>query len=279
MSNTCQTRIDRVLGHIRGNLAADLSLDCLADVAALSRFHFHRTFAAMTGETVAEAVRRARLNRAAVLLVTTRDPVDRIARMVGYPNPQSFARAYRAAFHQTPSRQRRAGILPDPLLPQNPGELAMYPVEIRTLPATRIAAIPHSGPYPQIGATFAALWQKLQATGLAAQITGPGIALYYDDPASIPAADLRSHAGVTVAAGAPLPPGFDELILPAGRAAVLTYKGPYSGLREPWSYLYGPWLGGSGALPGDLPPYERYLNDAMTTPPDELLTEIILPLR
>jgi AraC family transcriptional regulator len=53
-----------VIDHIHANPAGDLSLDALADVAALSRFHFHRVFHAMTGETAADAVRRVRMHRA-----------------------------------------------------------------------------------------------------------------------------------------------------------------------------------------------------------------------
>ncbi len=41
--------IDRVAAHIPANLAGDLTLDALAEVAALSRLHFHRAYTAMTG--------------------------------------------------------------------------------------------------------------------------------------------------------------------------------------------------------------------------------------
>lgn len=67
-SDITTNRILRVLDHIYANAGDDLSLDNLADVAALSRFHFHRMFHAVTGETVAGAVRRIRMNRAAHLL-------------------------------------------------------------------------------------------------------------------------------------------------------------------------------------------------------------------
>ena len=66
MANSYEKRLNRVIDHIHDNPAGDLSLDNLADVAALSRFHFHRVFAAMTGETAAQTVRRMRLHRAAV---------------------------------------------------------------------------------------------------------------------------------------------------------------------------------------------------------------------
>ena len=57
-------RIARVMAAIHRDPAAQHSLDALADLAGVSRFHFHRIFAAMTGETGLEAVRRIRLNRA-----------------------------------------------------------------------------------------------------------------------------------------------------------------------------------------------------------------------
>lgn len=44
-----EDRIMRVISYIEANLAEDLSLDTLADVAALSRVHFHRVFAPAPG--------------------------------------------------------------------------------------------------------------------------------------------------------------------------------------------------------------------------------------
>ena len=66
MANDTERRVLRVLEHIHANPAADLSLDALADVAAMSRFHWHRLFRAVTGETAAQTVRRMRMHRAAV---------------------------------------------------------------------------------------------------------------------------------------------------------------------------------------------------------------------
>lgn len=62
--NDTERRILRVLDYIHDNPTGDLSLDALADVAAMSRFHWHRVFRAVTGETLAQSVRRMRLNRA-----------------------------------------------------------------------------------------------------------------------------------------------------------------------------------------------------------------------
>lgn len=85
MAGQYEDRMLRVLEHIHANPAGDLSLDALADVAAMSRFHWHRVFHVMTGETCAQAVRRIRLYRAAEWLTGTDLPVAEIARRVGYP--------------------------------------------------------------------------------------------------------------------------------------------------------------------------------------------------
>lgn len=278
MSANAQTRIDRAVAAIRDDPAGDLSLDRLADVAALSRFHFHRTFRALTGETVAEAVRRTRLNRAAVLLAVGRTPVAGVGRAVGYADADAFARAFRAAFGLTPAAARRSGRVLPPILPPEKGALSMFPVEIRDMPPVRLASMAHHGPYPAIGATFGRLWQTLASAGLAGRITGPAVALYHDDPAAVPANELRADAAVPLAPGTALPTGLSDLALPGGRAAVLTFRGPYAGLPEAWSWLYAGWLPSSGETPAARPPYERYLNAPDQTAAADLLTEIVLPL-
>jgi AraC family transcriptional regulator len=278
-TNPYAARIDRVTRHIQTHLADDLSLDSLADIAAFSRFHFHRVFAAMTGETVAEAVRRARLNRAAVLVVTSPVPFARIAAEVGYPNTQSFARAFRTAFGTTPAARRRLRRLPPPLIPLNPGDLPMHPVTFETLPARRLVALPHHGAYTAIGATCVAFWDKAPAAGLGPRLQGPLVCIYYDDPSAVPVGDLRSHVAVAVGDAAPLPAGFDDIALPGGRCAVLTMTGPYSGIPAAWSWLYRQWLPASGHEPADSAPWEEYPNSPMDAPPEALITRICVPLR
>lgn len=131
-----------------------MSLDSLADVAALSRFHFHRVYTAVVGETAANTVRRMRLHRAAVALVQGTDPIPAIALAVGYPRPASFSRAFAGHCCLTPAAFRNRGELrPVPLILARKGPL-MFPVITRTDPERRLAAVSHKGPYPEIGRAF-----------------------------------------------------------------------------------------------------------------------------
>ncbi len=59
------SRINRVMDYIEVNIVQDLSLENLAEVANFSRFHFHRIFRAMVGETLHQFIQRIRLEKAA----------------------------------------------------------------------------------------------------------------------------------------------------------------------------------------------------------------------
>ena len=272
-----EKRVIRVLDHIFDHPAGDLSLDALADVAAMSRFHWHRVFRAVTGQTAAQAVRRVRLYRASVALVQSDRPLARIAAEVGYPNLASFTRAFTDSYAMSPTAFRKRGELRPYTATQKPEVILMYSVEIRAEPARRLATLPHKGAYTDIGRAFEKLGATIGARGLLAR-TGRMVGVYYDDPTAVASADLRSHAGLEVRADTRLDPPLEEIRLPAGLHAVLTFKGPYAGLPAAYDQLFSTWLPASGKEPGDSPVFEVYLNTPMDAAPEDLVTEICLPL-
>lgn len=277
MAQDYERRMLRVIDHIHDHPAGDLSLDALAEVAALSRFHFHRTFRVLTGETVTQTVRRMRLHRAAVALVQSDAPMERIARTVGYPGRQSFSRAFADAYGLPPALYRTRGELRPFSIAQKPETFPMPDVIIRDEPARHLAAMPHRGAYHEIGRAFEKLGAAIAARGLLGQV-GRMVGVYYDDPSTVPVADLRSHAGLEFPEtdlAAPL----EHVHLPAGRHAVLRVEGPYSGLPAAYDRLYAGWLPQSGEEPADSPPFEIYLNTPIDTPQEKLLTEICVPLK
>lgn len=277
MRHSYEIRIQRVLRYIHDNPAGDLSLDRLADEAALSRFHWHRVFHAMTGETCAQAVRRLRLHRAAGWLVDTNWPVERIARQCGYPNLRSFSRLFKASYGLAPAAYRIQGRFVPPVTRTKSGDHKMFPVTIRSEPPRKIVGLPHSGAYPGIGATFEQLAAILSSRDLWRQSKGMA-AVYFDDPQLVAESRLRSIAGVIWTGGA-VPEGLQSADLTGGRTAVMTYKGPYSGIHLAARSLWGDWFPQSGEDPGDAPCYELYLNSPADTSPQDLETEICALLK
>lgn len=278
--NPTNARLARVLDYIYDNVDADLSLDTLADVAALSRFHFHRIFRAVNGETVAQAVRRVRLNKAAHLLVKGEDPIGDVARQCGYANIDSFNRAFTTVFGMRPVgfRARRKLVLSHSPDPDRRTHTMSYPTEIKTLPAYRMATLDHLGPYNEIGRAFEALAMMMTTGNLWAQ-ADKMCGIYFDDPYTVPEAELRSKACVIISEDMQLIEPMVEYRTAAGEHAVLTYTGPYSGLPTVYDWLYSEWLPASGRQPADSPCWEKNLNDPQDTAPSDLITEIHLPLR
>ncbi|MEO0389277.1 MAG: AraC family transcriptional regulator [Pseudomonadota bacterium] len=279
MTESNEKRLLRVIRYIHDNPGGDLSLDALADVAAMSRYHWHRVFAATTGETLASAARRIRLSRAATWLVETDRPIATIAAEVGYARAQSFARAFRETYGLSPGAFRAAGQRPiEPGFRTRRKGTTMFSVKIEDRPARRAAAMPHKGPYPTIGRAFEQLSAIFTTRDLWAASRGM-MAVYYDDPWAVAAAELRSHAGAFVSEEFEIPDPLEDVRTAAGPTAVLRLKGPYTGLPAAYDHLFGTWLAEAGREAADHPSYETYLNSPLDTPPEALLTEICLPLK
>ncbi len=100
-------RIERVVDYIYAHYGEELGIDDLADVAAFSRFHFHRVFSSVVGETVSDFLKRIRLQQAAARLVDhPGESVTDVAMAVGFSSPSVFARAFKERFGVTASEWR-----------------------------------------------------------------------------------------------------------------------------------------------------------------------------
>jgi transcriptional regulator GlxA family with amidase domain len=101
-------RFADLMDWMRAHLAEPLTVERLADQAAMSPRNFARAFAAETGTTPAKAVERLRLEAARTEVETGRAPIDQVAGLVGFGDPERMRRAFLRAFGQPPQALRRA---------------------------------------------------------------------------------------------------------------------------------------------------------------------------
>lgn len=120
-------------------------------------------------------------------------------------------------------------------------------VEIRTLPALRLAYLRHTGPYGAPG--ISQTWERLGAWCEARGLMQPRPKFYgisHDDPGATPAAQCRYDACVPVDAA--FAPQGDVGVQPfaGGRYACARFTGPGRQIGAVWEWLYGQWLPASG---------------------------------
>lgn len=285
-------RILRVLVHIQSHLDDAICIDDLARIACFSPFHFHHVFSGMVGEGVMEHIRRLRLERAAARLTTTDNAVVGIAFEAGFESHEAFSRAFKSMFGVSPTEfrsSRRAappplavsGVHFDPsgrlktFIPVK-GDNSMQ-VNVENFTPRRVAFMRHIGPYQDVGAT----WQRLMAWAGPRGIFGPDtqmLGLAYDNPQVTPADKLRYDACVTVGAGVQPQGEVGVQEIAGGDYAVALHVGPYEQLHHTYSRLFGQWLPASGRAPRDLPCVERYLNSPMNASPEQLQTQVCVPI-
>jgi AraC family transcriptional regulator len=99
-------KIRRAKDYIETHLTGELSLDRIAEAAALSTYHFARSFKAATGTSPHRYVTQRRIEAAKILLMSTELPIHEIARQVGISNQSHFTTHFRNLVGCTPKTFR-----------------------------------------------------------------------------------------------------------------------------------------------------------------------------
>jgi AraC family transcriptional regulator len=98
----------RVVAFIEENLATDVSLAEMAELAGLSPFHFSRSFKSSFGVPPHHYHAQRRIERAKLLLADKDMSVTRVAADVGFSATSAFSGAFHRIAGETPTAYRRS---------------------------------------------------------------------------------------------------------------------------------------------------------------------------
>ncbi len=251
----------KALWYIESHLASELSLDDIADVAGISRFHMVRAFAAATGLSVMRYVRSRRLSEAARSLAAGAPDILTLALEADYGSHEAFTRAFRDYFGVTPETVRTLARL-DHLPLQEPIQMDSSFTENLATPRFEISRpLLIAGIVERIncenGAGIPGQWQRFRQ--IKDDIPGRigkasyGVCCNGDD-----AGNFDYVAGVEVSDFAGLAHPFARVRIPEQRYAVFHHRDHISTIRRSVNTIWNHWLPSSGLKAADAPNFERY---------------------
>jgi len=252
----------KALWYIESHLADPLSLEEIAGVGGVSRFHMVRAFAAATGLSVMRYVRTRRLSEAARALARGAPDILNLALDADYSSHEAFTRAFRDHFGVTPEAVRSSTRL-DNLMLQEP--IVMDSTVIDNLQAPRfetarpflVAGLGERYTWESGGPAIPGQWHRFHQSvesipGRVGQVAY-GVCCNGDD-----SGNFDYIAGVEVSDFSDLPREFSRVRIPEQRYAVFTHRDHISSIRRTVNTIWNHWLPASGLNAADAPSFERY---------------------
>lgn len=102
-------KVKSSVSYIKNNYNRDLTLEEIASVAGLSRYHFCREFKKATDLTPVEFINRIRCERAKTLLESKKYSVSEISTMCGFATSAHFSKIFKRFFLVYPSEYLKNG--------------------------------------------------------------------------------------------------------------------------------------------------------------------------
>jgi AraC family transcriptional regulator len=246
-------RLTPVIRYLEKHFNQPLNLPEVAALANLSPYHFHRTFKAVQGETLADYIRRLRLAAAADDLFKSKQPILNIALEYGFSSSQSLAKAFKQHYGVTPTEFRdcenyqefsklarnskightlrkngNEGESGDPYTGSEP-TMWSKTMEIQKFEATKLAFIRVTGPYGEgYQEPSSRLYQWAGMKGLAENTC---IFIFHDNPEITPNDKCRTDICLMVPEDTEVLGNIELQDFPGGDYAVMRQK-----ITEPNQY-------------------------------------------
>ena len=286
--NSDAHRYHRVVEFIQSNLHSELSVEVLCSEFGLSKFHFHRQFAAHCGMNLMALVRHLRLKRAAYqLLFRSEMKVIDIALQCGYDSHEGFSRAFRKHFALSPAEfrdnvdwqvwQKKQDTITR-MKEKCMSSKQAYQVEIVEFRGVKLAVLEHRDAPYRLGASIQRFiaWRKSHGLPPSRSRT---FNLVYDDPRTTPPDEYRFDIACEYKGQVEVNNnGIINKCIPPGPCARLSVTGGEENLAAAVDYLYAEWLVESGYSLRDTPMFFERIRFFPDVAEHHAVTHVFLPL-
>lgn len=277
-------KVDEVLEYIQNHLSDDLNIKTLAENSGISFFHFHRIIQAVIGEPIGSYINRAKLDTAVKLIRYSGESFSSIAERIGYNDLSSFSKAFSKEFGLSPQEYRaNSNIMLNTHIDYRIGNNGCLTSDLKhkiiVVPDKQVVFIRIKGEYGNTE-TYEA-WDELVGFAMKNRLLTwkpEYLTYYFGDPDVIGFENCMSDFCLVTKKKVAESGRIASKIVAGGKYAVFRFKGPYERLWDVYRAIYGEWLINSNVELRDEPAFEKYLNYSDHIKPENLLTEIYLPI-
>lgn len=299
-------RINKSIDYIKENLHEELSLEKLAVLSNFSKFHFHRIFKSVTGTTINDFIKNAKIERALFFLMNNPSKsISEIASECGFLSISSFSRAFREVKHLTPSEWRKLhknsniGII-DSNIGKMQSEIENYlalklnnlkniemsetmklDFEIKKLDAFNVIYIRNLNIHKHDSETFEDMFKQLFSWA------SPRNLVNFPETKALTV--YRSNANLEGMLQADVCLSVPEKIIGEGIIGTTTISGglyaifhkeaPMSECFKTWNYIYEVWFEENGYQPDNRNFFLSHLNDPKSHPKNHHIIDIYIPIK
>jgi AraC family transcriptional regulator len=279
-----QKKVDEALQYIHNHLNENLSIKGLADYTGISFFHFHRILKGFLNEPIGEYIDKVRLDTAVKLIRYSDESINCISAKIGYSDVSSFSKAFSKEFGISPQDYKsNSEILLNTHVDYRIDDKGKIVSEIKPkiilLPDKKVIYTRVVGEYG--GKEVAEAWDKLLDFITLHKLIGWNpefFSIYYDDPDIVDRYKCTSDLCFTTKKDIEENAVFKSNIIVGGKYAVFRYKGAYERLWELYEKIYGDWLLSVNYKLRDVPFMEKYVKYSPKTKPENLITDIYIPI-
>jgi len=275
--------VNKTLNYIYTHIDTAISLDELARLNSVSKYHFHRIFKEETGENVFGKITSIRLQKAANLLITDNySTITQIANSCGYSSHTSFIKAFKKRFIYTPSQWRKGGFrnftknkfdIDDESIKDFEG---LEP-RIKVSPQKTCAYLRLKG-YTEVN--LIKVWQRLLSFAYQCDLkNSTHIGIYHDSTIMIPYEECNYIAALEVDESFEPNNSISKLKIHESLCAIFHYEGKYGDIERLMIYIYQYWMPKSGYEVITLPAFAVFTKNHYLEENDTFILDFHVPIR
>lgn len=287
-----QTQLDRykkLLDFLDKNFREEeVNIKKIEEISFYSYRNINRIFLALQHETIGQFIKRTKLETAAEYIKYSDETLANIAFAVGYSDLAAFSKAFKKHFRCSPSNFRNTQELKDhiTLAAISQSTIDQKPslnFEIEELPEFGVLYLTYQGSYDNTSGIQKTFEQLIEYALKNSLLDDDTIVLgeVLDDNEITETIHCRYNSAIILNETIPFSPKglFKVKTIESQKYAKFVHKGSHESCTETYDKIYAHWMTDVQLEFEDMPTLEFFLNDEEDTPPEELLTEIYIPVK